>query len=139
MPILLSAAVLLAGNGLQVTLVSVRADIEGEPAPGYRVAGWSVDPPRVWLAGARSEVLRLAEVVTESIDVAGLDGNLERDVRLLLGGGNVWMEEKKAVTVAVRIEVDPEAQAAIEAEKARQAEAAEGGAGGGAAAPEGAG
>lgn len=38
-PILLSAGILLAGNGLQVTLVSVRANIEGFPAAQIGLLG----------------------------------------------------------------------------------------------------
>lgn len=89
--------------------VGVRADIDGEPAPGYTIDGWSVEPPRVWLEGARSQVMRLSEVVTEAIDVSGMDENVEREVRLFLGSPNVWMEEKSPVTVLIRIEPDPEA------------------------------
>ena len=64
-----------------------------------------VDPPRVWLQGARGEVLRLSEVVTETIDVTGLDSPTEREVRLSLGAGRVWMEESGPVKV--RLQIDP--------------------------------
>lgn len=87
--------------------VGVRADIDGEPASGFVVAGWSVKPPRVWLEGARSQVMRLNEIVTEAIDVSGLDANVEREVRLFLGSPNVWMEDKSPVTVVIRIEPGP--------------------------------
>jgi YbbR domain-containing protein len=67
----------------------------------------SVEPPRVWLAGARSDVLRLSEVVTETVEVDGLEETEEREVRLSLGGGHVWMEEAKPVTVRIEIEAIP--------------------------------
>ncbi len=85
--------------------VRVTPDLEGEPAEGYVVAQVEVDPPRVWLAGARSEVLRLTEVVTETIDLAGLTESLEREVRLTLGGAHVWVDEDRPVKL--RIQVDP--------------------------------
>ena len=85
--------------------VRVAVDLEGEPAEGFVFTEVELDPPRVWLAGARSEVLRLSEVVTETIDVAGLSESIEREVRLSLGGGHVWVEEDKAVRL--RIQVDP--------------------------------
>jgi diadenylate cyclase len=84
--------------------VQIRPDLEGEPAPGFVVQEVSVDPPRVWLVGARSSVLRLSEVVTETIDVSGLQESVERDARLALGAGNVWMEEARPVKVRIRIE-----------------------------------
>jgi YbbR domain-containing protein len=87
--------------------VKVRADVEGEPASGFVLAGVEVNPPRVWLQGARSDVLRLSEVVTETIDVSGLDQPAEREVKLALGTGRVWMEESGPVKVTLQIEPAP--------------------------------
>jgi YbbR domain-containing protein len=94
--------------------VRVRPDLEGEPAGGFLVAGVEVDPARVWLVGARSEVLRLSEVVTETVEVSGLTESEEREVRLSLGGGHVWMEDNRPVTLRIAIEPVPEAEAAAE-------------------------
>lgn len=85
--------------------VRVRADLEGDPAVGFVVGEVSVDPPRVWLVGARGDVLRLGEVVTETIDVSGLEEPVEREARLSLGGGHVWMEQTRPVRV--RIDIQP--------------------------------
>ena len=87
--------------------VSVRAEIQGVPAPGFHVAGVVIEPAKVWLEGARSQVMRLNEVVTESIDIAGLAANEKREVRLVLGGGTVWAEDNSPLQVEVRIEPDP--------------------------------
>jgi YbbR domain-containing protein len=99
--------------------VKVRADLAGEPAPGFAVTAVEVEPLRVRITGARREVLRLSEVVTETIDVAGADESLEREVRPLLAGPHVRFEEESPIKV--RIEVVP-----LELEGA---EAAEGGTG----------
>jgi YbbR domain-containing protein len=90
--------------------VKVRADVEGEPASGFVLSQVVVDPPRVWLQGARSHVLRLSEVVTETIDVTGLDKPAEREVKLSLGAGRVWMEESKPVKVTLQIDPAPPAE-----------------------------
>ena len=84
--------------------VKVRPDLEGEPPEGFKLSAVNVDPPRVWIAGARSDVLRLSEVVTETIEVGGLEETTEREVRLSLGGGHVWMEESAPVNVRIEIE-----------------------------------
>jgi len=102
--------------------VKIRPDVEGEPADGFLLAEVTVDPPRVWLVGARSSVLRLSEVVTETIDVSGLAESVERDARLSLGAGHVWMETPAPVKVRIRLEpeVPPEdQQAAAEARSGR--------------------
>ncbi len=87
--------------------VGVRAEIEGTPAPGFHVAGVAIQPEKVWLEGARSQVMRLNEVVTESIDIAGFAASAKREVRLVLGGGTVWAEDNSPVQVEIRIEPDP--------------------------------
>ena len=84
--------------------VSVVADIEGEPAEGFALAEVRVVPDRVWLAGAKSHVMRVAEVQTEPIDVSDLSESQERQARLILGGGTVWVEEDKPVTVLIVVE-----------------------------------
>ena len=88
--------------------VRVRADIEGDPAEGFVVTGVEVEPPRVWLVGARSTVLRLSEVVTETVDVTGLAESTEREVKLSLGGSHVWMEDNQPVKLRIAVEAVPE-------------------------------
>lgn len=86
----------------------IRADVEGEPAEGYRISGVEVEPSHVWVTGARSDVLRLSEVVTEPVAVAGATEPVERSVRLSLASDNVWREKDGEVIVRVRVE--PEAE-----------------------------
>ena len=87
--------------------VKVKPDLEGTPAEGYRIAGIATDPPRVRITGARSEVLRLSEVSTETIDVAGATGPVEREVRVSAGPGHVWAESPRTVKVKVVVEAEP--------------------------------
>lgn len=96
-------------------VMRVRADLEGEPAAGYLVKSIEVEPPRVRVTGARREVFRLSEVVTEPIDITGISESAEREVRLSLGGRHVWVEESKPVKIRVQVE----AVAAPEAEEAK--------------------
>lgn len=85
--------------------VRVRVDLEGDPPEGYALVRTQVRPERVRIAGARSEVLRLSEVVTEPIDLAGVTDTVEREVRLLSGGQHVWIEQNDPVVV--RVDVEP--------------------------------
>jgi len=88
--------------------VRIRPDVEGDPADGFVVGDVVVEPERVWLTGARSDVLRLSEVVTETVELTGLSERLEKQVRLSLGGGHVWLEEDQPVTIRVQIDPIPE-------------------------------
>ncbi len=63
-----------------------------------------IEPPRVWLTGARSRVLSLKEVVTETIDVSQLQEAAKREVTLSIGTEHVWLEEEQTITVTVPIQ-----------------------------------
>ena len=84
--------------------VSVTADIQGNPAEGFALEEVRVVPDRVWLAGAKSHVMRLAEVQTEPIDISDLRESQDLQAGLILGGGTVWAEDDKPVTVQVVVE-----------------------------------
>ncbi|HXV35910.1 MAG TPA: CdaR family protein [Myxococcota bacterium] len=84
--------------------VRITADLDGAPAAGYVIGAVEIDPPRVWLEGARSKVLRLSEVLTETIDVNGLSAPLEREVRLSLGVDQIWVDSDKPVKLRVNVE-----------------------------------
>jgi hypothetical protein len=47
--------------------------------------------------------MRLNEVITETINLAGARETLERQVRLPLGSRNLWMEDPSPVRVRVEI------------------------------------
>ena len=97
--------------------VRIRADVEGEPAAGFLLGAIVVEPPRVWLTGARSEVMRLTEVVTETIDLSGAAEPIDREARLSLGGGHVWMEE--SLPVRIKIPIEPVEGSKVEADQKR--------------------
>jgi YbbR domain-containing protein len=85
--------------------VKVRADLEGDPAEGFVVTDVEIQPRNVRITGARSQVLRLNEVLTETIDVTGAVAPLERTVKLSLRGEHVWLETDQEITV--RVDVAP--------------------------------
>jgi len=90
--------------------VRVRPDVEGRPADGFRIAAVDVDPPRVRISGARSEVLRLSEVATETVDVSGASAPVEREVHVSPGAGHLWADDPTPVKVRIDVQpVSPEA------------------------------
>jgi YbbR domain-containing protein len=98
--------------------VKVRPDLDGEPGPGFQLGEVTIDPPRLRIAGARSEVLRLAEVLTETIDLTGAVLPIERKVRVLPGGLHVWLDGADQVTVRIDVVPIPEPEGAQDEEKA---------------------
>jgi len=104
-------------------VVRVRPDLEGEPEAGFQVTGVTVEPDRVRITGARSEVMRLNEVITETINLAGAKQTVEREVRLPLGPRNVWMEEPSPVRVRVAIAPVPAPEPAAQPAEKRPPDA----------------
>lgn len=100
--------------------VKVRADLEGRPALGYRTTGVKIEPPRVRITGARSEVLRISEVVTEMIDITGASEPIEREVRVSPGVGHVWADDPRTVNVRVGIEAEPAPSEPVPAETSQE-------------------
>ena len=100
--------------------VRVRPDLAGEPAPGFVLASVEVEPQRVRITGARAEVLRLSEVVTETIDIEGAEADVEREVRASLGGRNIWLEDAERIRVRVDIEAEAEPEAEPGADAAEE-------------------
>lgn len=91
--------------------IPLKVDLSGTPAKGFKVAGVELDPARVWVSGPRSEVLRLSEVLTETIEVDGVRAPIEKTVRPSLVGRYLWLEGEPEVKVRVRIEPEEPAQA----------------------------
>ena len=91
--------------------VRIRPDVMGEVAPGFELGDVTVTPPRIRVTGARTEVLRLTEVLTETVDVTGATAAVERPVRLSLGGSHLWIDDNAELTVRVDVvPVEPEGE-----------------------------
>ncbi|MDP6978350.1 MAG: CdaR family protein [Myxococcota bacterium] len=87
--------------------VGIRVDTTGELPEGYVLERVEVQPSHVWLTGARGHVLRLREVVTEPVDLTGLNAREERQVSVLLGAGTVRLEEEEPIKVVLHIAPEP--------------------------------
>ena len=92
-------------------VVRVRPDITGEPGEGFVVEGVDLKPTEVRIEGARSEVRRRGEVVTEAIDVGGLEETEQREVRVSLTRPNVWLAEDAPLEATIRIKPAGEGKA----------------------------
>lgn len=89
-------------------VVRVRPDLEGEPLEGFQVASVAVEPDRVRISGARSQVLQLTEIMTETVPLAGISESFEREVKLTVGARNTWVEDPQSVRVRIAVEPVPE-------------------------------
>ncbi len=68
-----------------VAAIPISSVVEGEPAPGYEVAGKILDPSTAWVSGPRSRVDRLDHVQTQMVNVAGRRDSFTQVVALRSG------------------------------------------------------
>lgn len=87
--------------------VRIRPMLSGDLAPGHQISGITTEPSVVQIEGARSVVLRLIEVVTETVDVSGLDASLIREVGVTAGVDHVWVLDAGPVKLTVAVEEIP--------------------------------
>ncbi|MDJ0789155.1 MAG: CdaR family protein [Myxococcota bacterium] len=89
-------------------MVKLEPEVVGDPAPGFLVAGVLVEPPRIRITGARDEVRRLEQLLTETVYVNGASETFEQTVRPSIRGDNLWIEPEQGQEVTVRVQVVPE-------------------------------
>lgn len=81
--------------------VSVRPQFTGTPAPGFALAGLSVEPTTVTLRGLPQVLTEIEEVLTEPLSLAGLSSDQTFELELLLPDDTRLLEPDDAVVTVV--------------------------------------
>jgi YbbR domain-containing protein len=84
-------------------VVPIRADVEGEPAPGYVLGRITVTPASVEVIGPSSDLVALREATTEPVVVDGLSRNVEETVTVGVDDSALRLREPVSATVVVEI------------------------------------
>ena len=85
-------------------LLAVQPVYTGEPAEGYRVEGYTVDPETVIVQGDSNLINAMAGIVqTEPIDITGQTGTFSRNVQVILPDGVQLQSETQLITVTIAI------------------------------------
>jgi YbbR domain-containing protein len=87
--------------------VSVKPLVTGQPAEGFVLGEVQANPRRVLVTGAESELLRLGELSTETLDVTGANLPVERSVKVVAVGPNAWLNPGQEVRVRVDVQPAP--------------------------------
>jgi YbbR domain-containing protein len=88
--------------------VPVRVVLTGEPAQGFLVKSTKVEPRKVAVSGAESELKGVSEVVTEGIDLTNVQESFSQTVAISYVGNYTDLKEIKTVDVQVLLDVDPD-------------------------------
>lgn len=81
----------------------ITVDVEGEPAPGYRLLSATVNPASVLVTGRPSLLQTPFSVKTEPIDITGLTESFQDQVTLVLPEG-IEIDAGQEFTATIRIE-----------------------------------
>jgi YbbR domain-containing protein len=93
----------IAFENSAVKVVEVRPSIEGRPAPGYEVTGWSADPARVEVVGPESSLRGLDEAMTEPVFVTNATRPLREVVTIGVADPAVRLRTPQTASIDVQI------------------------------------
>ena len=85
------------------TTLPIIVVVQGEPAPGFEIAGQVIVPPEVTVSGAQSLVEELTAITTEPVSVRGHREPLERTVFLRVDSPLVQLESETRAQLTLQI------------------------------------
>ena len=85
--------------------VPIRAQVEGEPAPGYTVGRVTVSPSSVEVVGPSSDLHALRDATTEGVSIEGATATVEQTVTV--GVDDSALRLREPVSATVRVEILP--------------------------------
>ena len=97
------ATVPIAFENAAVKIVQVRPSIEGRPAPGYEVTGWTADPATVEVIGPESSLRGLDEAMTEPIVVSNATRPIREVVTIGVADPAVRLRTPQTATIDVQV------------------------------------
>lgn len=87
--------------------VEVHPQLTGEPRPGWVVVGSIVTPSTVPLVGPQTTMQQLSSILTEPIEISGLDKDLVLTTGLVVPDRLQGLDQYSSHQVTVTIEVEP--------------------------------
>jgi len=88
--------------------VPVKVVVSGEPPDGYKLVTVSINPPKVSIEGAESELKNVHQVETEPVDLSSVQESFSLMVPVAYRGTYTRLTDQAAVEVQVTIEGPPE-------------------------------
>jgi YbbR domain-containing protein len=89
-------------RGLMKKIVTVQASIADDLGKGYEFVGSKVDPLKIEIAGNEKAIAGVDTLMTEKISLAGVTGNTDRTVKLVLPEGIAVTNQEVVVHLLVK-------------------------------------
>ena len=87
----------------ELKMVPIVPEIEGQPAPGFAVGGFTSEPPTVLLVGPGTALKNLTQATTEAVSVAGAKAPVTEMVTVGVTDPSVRLREPIAAKITVKI------------------------------------
>lgn len=84
--------------------VSVEMDLAGEPAEGYKINGFSLEPKEILITGNQQALAGINSLKTEKIDITGRTADVSGEVGLVVPKGIEIVNDSDKVNISVDIE-----------------------------------
>jgi len=105
--------------------VPVKVAVSGAPPEGYKLLKVSINPSKVLIEGAESEIKNVHQVETDPVDLSTVQENFSLMVPIAYRGTYTRLKGQAAVEVQVSIEAPPEPETNLVEKSPVDAEAAE--------------
>jgi YbbR domain-containing protein len=85
--------------------LQIKPRFDGEPPPGYKIAGFNVTPANVRIIGAASHVREINEVSTETVGLSDRTETFSREVTVDIGNPNVNVKDESSRKVMLTVNI----------------------------------
>jgi YbbR domain-containing protein len=93
----------IAFENSALRIVQVRPSVEGQPAPGYEVAGITADPATVEVVGPEGSLRGLDEAMTEPVSIANATRPIREVVTVGVADPSVRLRSPQTATITIQI------------------------------------
>jgi len=90
---------------VQQKKVPIRIELGGEPLPGFMLGKVKVVPDKVTIEGGETELKSVVEVVTEKVDLNGVNAGFSQIIPLVHTG--IYTHFKDQKTTEIQVEIEP--------------------------------
>jgi len=77
--------------------------IKGSPANGFELLDWLIEPPTVEIKGPYNSLTKLDKILTEPIDISGVNSTFKQRVRLESSSKFIHIVKPEHATISIRI------------------------------------
>lgn len=84
--------------------VAINPDIQGSPATGNIINGYSISPSDIYIVGNKELLDSVTSISTEKIDISGASDKIQKNIKLKLPQGIEMVNKSENIVIDINIE-----------------------------------